>query len=74
MSMSDPIADLLSRLRNAQHAEMCTVDIPASGTKKALAVVLKAEGYIKSITEGKDENGFHSLKLKLKYYQGSPVI
>jgi small subunit ribosomal protein S8 len=72
--MSDPIADMLTRIRNAHHAEMKTVSMPASGTKKAIAEVLKAEGYIKSISEGKDDNGFNSLKLTLKYYQGSPVI
>ncbi len=74
MSMSDPIADMLTRIRNAHHAEMKTVSMPASGTKKAIAEVLKSEGYIKSIDEAKDENGFMSLKLTLKYYQGSPVI
>ena len=74
MSMSDPIADMLTRIRNAHHAEMKTVSMPASGTKKAIAEVLKAEGYIKSINEGTDDNGFKSLKLTLKYYQGSPVI
>ncbi len=74
MSMSDPIADMLTRIRNAHHAEMNTVSMPTSGTKKAIAEVLKTEGYIKSISEGKDENGFPSLKLTLKYYQGSPVI
>jgi len=74
MSMSDPIADMLTRIRNAHHAEMATVSMPTSGTKKAIAEVLKAEGYIKSISEGKDDNGFPSLKLTLKYYQGSPVI
>ena len=74
MSMSDPIADMLTRIRNAHHAEMNTVSMPASGTKKAIAEVLKAEGYIDSITEEKDEKGFASLKLKLKYYQGHPVI
>lgn len=74
MSMSDPIADMLTRIRNAHHAEMKTVSMPASGIKKAIAEVLKAEGYIKSISEGKDDSGFTSLKLTLKYYQGSPVI
>jgi len=74
MSMSDPIADMLTRIRNAHHAEMTTVNIPASGTKKAIAEVLKAEGYIQSVSEGKDSNGFPSLELTLKYYQGSPVI
>ncbi len=74
MSMSDPIADMLTRIRNAHHAEMKAVSMPASSTKKAIAEVLKAEGYIKSIAEEKDEKGFASLKLTLKYYQGSPVI
>jgi small subunit ribosomal protein S8 len=72
--MSDPIADMLTRIRNAHHAEMAKVSIPLSGTKKAIAEVLKTEGYIASVDEGKDENGFPSLELTLKYYQGSPVI
>jgi small subunit ribosomal protein S8 len=74
MSMSDPIADMLTRIRNAHHAEMNTVTIPASGTKKAIAEVLKAEGYIESVSEVKNDNGFTSIELTLKYYQGSPVI
>ena len=74
MSMSDPIADMLTRIRNAHHAEMQKVNIPTSGTKKAIAEVLKTEGYIDSISEGKDEKGFPSLELTLKYYQGRPVI
>ena len=74
MSMSDPIADMLTRIRNAHHAEMNTVSIPSSGTKKAIAEVLQAEGYIESVEEAKDSNGFPSLQLTLKYYQGKPVI
>ena len=74
MSMSDPIADMLTRIRNAHSAEMNTVSIPSSGTKKAIAEVLKAEGYIASVEEGKDSKGFSSLELTLKYYQGKPVI
>jgi small subunit ribosomal protein S8 len=72
--MSDPIADMLTRIRNAHHAEMKQVSMPASGTKKAIAEVLKAEGYIKSISEAKDDSGFAILNLTLKYYQGNPVI
>lgn len=74
MSMSDPIADMLTRIRNAHHAEMDTVKIPASKTKKAIAEVLREEGYINSVADDKDSNGHAAIELTLKYYQGKPVI
>ncbi len=74
MSMSDPIADMLTRIRNAHHAEMNTVRMPASGTKKAIAKVLKDEGYISGIADSTDAAGHPALELTLKYYQGKPVI
>ena len=74
MSMTDPIADMLTRIRNAHHADKMTVSIPASGTKKAIAEVLKKEGFISAISEATDAEGHPSLDLTLKYYQGRPVI
>lgn len=74
MSMSDPIADMLTRIRNAHHAEMETVKMPASKTKKAIANVLKDEGYISSIADDTDGEGHPAITLTLKYYQGKPVI
>jgi small subunit ribosomal protein S8 len=73
MSMSDPIADMLTRIRNAQCVHKTTVAMPSSKVKVAIAKVLKDEGYIDdfaiSETEGKAE-----LKIGLKYYVGRPVI
>ena len=73
MSMSDPIADMLTRIRNAQATEKVTVAVPASNVKKAIAQVLKDEGYIEDFavrsTEGKSV-----IEIGLKYYAGKPVI
>ncbi len=73
MSMSDPIADLLTRIRNAQMVAKTTVSVSSSKVKVAIAQVLKDEGYIenfKVITEG----GKSELEIALKYYAGRPVI
>jgi len=73
MSMQDPIADMLTRIRNGQAADKVTVSMPSSTLKKAIAKVLLDEGYISDISE--DENGGKALLiLTLKYYQGPPVI
>lgn len=72
MSMSDPIADMLTRVRNAQAAAKTEVKMPSSKVKKAIADVLKAEGYIKDYTAtvaAKSE-----LTVVLKYHDGQPVI
>ena len=73
MSMSDPIADMLTRVRNAQMAEHSNVTVPASKLKTAIAKVLKDEGYIASY-QVEDKDGKPQLNLELKYYQGKPVI
>lgn len=73
MSMSDPLADMLTRIRNAQTAEMAEVVIPSSSQKQAIAKVLKDEGYIGDFNvEGEDKKP--QLRISLKYYQGQPVI
>lgn len=73
MSMSDPIADMFTRIRNAQMVDKATVRMPASKLKKAIAQVLKDEGYIDGFEERKD--GKHpELEVMLKYYAGAPVI
>ncbi len=73
MSMSDPIADMLTRIRNAQMVEKTKVAMPSSKVKVAIAQVLKDEGYIENFqvnnADGKDQ-----LEIALKYYAGSPVI
>lgn len=73
MSMSDPIADMLTRIRNAQRAEKSLVSIPSSKLKVAIAQVLKDEGYIESFAVRPGE-GKLSLDIGLKYYAGRPVI
>jgi small subunit ribosomal protein S8 len=73
MSMSDPIADLLTRIRNAQMVEKATVNVPASKLKSAIAQVLKDEGYIDDFRQV-DVNGKPELEIALKYYAGRPVI
>jgi small subunit ribosomal protein S8 len=73
MSMSDPIADMLTRIRNAQAVEKQTVVMPSSKVKVAIAAVLKDEGYIDDFSV--KQNGAKSeLSVQLKYYAGRPVI
>ncbi len=73
MSMSDPIADMLTRIRNAQMVEKATVSMPASKVKAAIAQVLKDEGYIDGF-KVTNEGGKSELQIALKYYAGRPVI
>jgi len=73
MSMSDPIADLLTRIRNAQMVAKQTVSVPSSKVKVAIVQVLKDEGYIDGF-EVKGEASAPELEIALKYYAGRPVI
>ena len=73
MSMSDPIADMLTRIRNGQQAGKASVRLPASKKKMAIARVLKDEGYIADVSLG-EENGKPTMEIMLKYHQGQPVI
>ena len=73
MSMSDPIADMLTRIRNAQATEKVTVAMPTSKVKAAIAKVLKDEGYIEDFAQREIE-GRNVLEIGLKYYAGKPVI
>ena len=73
MSMSDPIADMLTRIRNAQMVEKASVSMPASKVKAAIAQVLKDEGYIDGF-QVKSADGKNELEITLKYYAGRPVI
>jgi small subunit ribosomal protein S8 len=73
MSMTDPVADMLTRIRNAQMAEKLSVSMPSSKLKVAIAKVLKDEGYIDDFAIR--ENGAKpELDVALKYYAGRPVI
>jgi small subunit ribosomal protein S8 len=73
MSMSDPIADMLTRIRNAQSVDKAAVTMPSSKLKVAIAQVLKDEGYIDGFAI-KGESGKAELEIALKYYAGRPVI
>jgi small subunit ribosomal protein S8 len=73
MSMTDPIADFLTRIRNAQSSGKTEVNAPTSKLKLAIAKVLKEEGYIEDFSSGLHE-GKPTLAVQLKYYQGRPVI
>ncbi len=72
MTMQDPIADLLTRMRNAQMAGHVTVDIPNSKAKQAILQVLLNEGYINDFTTSEDVKGV--ITVALKYHNGAPVI
>jgi small subunit ribosomal protein S8 len=73
MSMSDPIADMLTRIRNAQMVEKTSVVMPSSKLKAAIAQVLQDEGYIDGFAV-KAASGKSELEISLKYYAGRPVI
>ncbi len=73
MSMTDPIADMLTRIRNGQKARMLSVSMPASKAKEAVAQVLKDEGYITGYSSD-GEGATKSLSVELKYFEGVPVI
>ena len=76
MSMSDPISDMLTRIRNAQLVGHTEVSMPASGLKSAIAKVLKDEGYIEdfAVREKTGDAAKKELAIALKYYAGRPVI
>ncbi len=73
MSMSDPISDMLTRIRNAQMAEKTTVAMPSSKIKAAIAKVLHDEGYVEGF-KVVDRDGKSTLEIGLKYYADRPVI
>ncbi|TSA22433.1 MAG: 30S ribosomal protein S8 [Betaproteobacteria bacterium] len=73
MSMSDPVADMLTRIRNAQLVEKTSVRMPASRLKAAIAGVLRDEGYIDGFVVRQD-GAKSEIELALKYYAGQPVI
>ena len=73
MSMSDPVADMLTRIRNGQSAGKQSVAMPASKLKAAIAQLLKDEGYVADFAST-EVNGKPALEVTLKYFQGAPVI
>lgn len=73
MSMTDPIADMLTRIRNGQKARKLSVTMPSSQAKVAVARVLKDEGYVTDFSTESDGNK-ETLTIELKYFEGAPVI
>ena len=67
MTMTDPVADMLTRIRNANTAGHATVDVPASKIKKNIADILVREGYVKGYEVVADENGHEVLRIEMKY-------
>ncbi len=74
MSMSDPVADLLTRIRNGQQAKKESVTAPASNMRENVLGVLEREGYIRSFERYNVRTGIDEIKIELKYYDGEPVI
>lgn len=74
MSMTDPIADMLTRIRNGQMAEKQTVSMPGSKQKTAIARILQDEGFIAGYEETEAGGNKKTLTIELKYFQGEPVI
>ena len=74
MSMSDPLGDLLTRIRNGQRAGKSTITTPASRLRENLLRVLEREGYIRGFERFAVRDGVEELKVELKYNEGEPVI
>ena len=74
MTLSDPLGDMLTRIRNAQRAGLSTVSTPASGLRTRVLEVLTKEGYIRGYSETEIRGGIRELNIELKYQDGEPVI
>ena len=74
MTLTDPIGDMFSRIRNGQMRSLNSIEIPSSSFRRNILEILKKEGYIKDFYIEKQENNKTSLKINLKYYYGDPVI
>ena len=74
MTLTDPIGDMFSRIRNGQMRLLSSINVPASNFRLQILEVLKNEGYISNFFIEKNENNKKNLKVDLKYYEGNPVI
>ena len=74
MTLTDPIGDMFSRIRNGQMRSLNSINIPSSNFRKNILKILKEEGFIKDYYIEKSENNKINLKINLKYYEGNPVI
>ena len=74
MSLQDPVADMLTRIRNGQSAGRLRVSMPSSKLKVSIATVLRDEGYVHDFEVAEGEDGHRVLSVRLKYHEGRPVI
>ena len=74
MSFSDPLGDMLTRIRNGQQARKSDIKVPASKLRENVLEVLKREGYIRGYERVNLRKGIDEIKVELKYYEGRPVI
>ena len=74
MSMTDPLGDMLTRIRNGQMARKSAITAPASKLRMNVLDVLKREGYIRSFEDYEVQSGIREIKIELKYHEGEPVI
>ena len=74
MALSDPLGDMLTRIRNGQSAKMAAIHSPSSKLRRNVLEVLKREGYIRDFDEEAEVNGSANLRIELKYHDGRPVI
>jgi len=74
MAMTDPLGDMLTRIRNGAARRKTSVSTPASKLRARVLDVLQAEGYIRGYSEVEYDNGKSELNIELKYYEGAPVI
>lgn len=74
MNLSDPLGDMLTRLRNAQMRSKQTVSSPSSKLRVAVLETLKSEGYINGFKVGKDERGMPEVRIDLRYHRGAPAM
>ena len=74
MAMTDPIGDMLARIRNGQHARLSEITVPASRFRGEVLEVLKREGFIRDFAVAEVRPGINEIKIELKYHEGDPVI
>lgn len=74
MALSDPLGDMLTRIRNGQRAHMAAVDSPASNLRANVLEVLKREGFIRGFSREEIRPGVAQLRIELKYHEGEPAI
>ncbi len=74
MSMTDPLGDMLTRIRNGQRAKKSSVVAPASRLRSNVLDVLKREGFIRGFSERQVDTGIKEIQIELKYHEGEPVI